>query len=307
MLLVVSVVLVGATAVVTNLRPIQADIVYKQADPYDRGRQWLIAVEHYEHAIDLSPREDFYYLYLGRAYLELASTLEDPVARDNVMRKTEQRLTEAREINPLNTDHSANLARMYRRWAETALDPEMRPSLLLRSSENYAIATALSPQNAILWNEWAMLYYYGLGDVAGYERTLQHSLELDPGFDQTWLMCGDINRQEGKLEEAARCYEEALELDPRAPQVWRVVGDTYIALQRWEDAIHALTRTVELDPAADDLWNMHNVLARLYSQIGRQEQALMHASAALQLAPEDQQAMLQELIAQLQSLETPQP
>jgi tetratricopeptide (TPR) repeat protein len=223
------------------------------------------------------------------------------------MRETERVLTQAREINPLNTDHSANLARMYRRWADTALDAEMRPSLLRRSAENYAIATSLSRQNVILWNEWAMLYYYGLGDVAAYGRTLQHSLELDPGFDQTWLMCGDINRQEGRLEEAAQCYEEALELTPGIPQVWRVVGDTYMALQRWEDAIDALTQALVLQPDSEDAWNVHNVLARLYSQVGQQEQALVHASTALQLAPEDQQSMLQDLIAQLQSLETLQP
>jgi tetratricopeptide (TPR) repeat protein len=307
MALVVSIVLVGAMAVVTNLMPIQADIVYKQADPYDRGRQWLIAIEHYKHAIELAPREDFYYLYLGRAYLEYASSLEDPNVRETVMRETERVLTQAREINPLNTDHSANLARMYRRWADTALDAEMRPSLLRRSAENYAIATSLSRQNVILWNEWAMLYYYGLGDVAAYGRTLQHSLELDSGFDQTWLMCGDVNRQEGRLEEAAQCYEEALELTPGIPQVWRVVGDTYIALQRWEDAIDALTQALVLQPDSEDAWNVHNVLARLYSQVGQQEQALVHASTALQLAPEDQQSMLQDLIAQLQSLETLQP
>ena len=300
-------VLAGATAVVTNLTPIQADIVYKQADPYDRGKQWLVAIEHYKHAIELAPREDFYYLYLGRALLEYASSLEDPTYRDSAMRETEGVLIQAREINPLNTDHSANLARMYRRWADFVSEEETRQALLQLSSENYVMATSLSPQNAILWNEWAMLYFYGLGDVAGYERTLRESLEIDPGFDQTWLVCGDVNRQQGKLEEAAHCYEEALKLKPRAPQVWRMVGDTYIALQQWEDAIDALTQTVELEPNASDIWNIHNVLARLYSQIGQQEQALFYAQMALQRAPEDQQAMLQELVAQIQILETPSP
>ncbi len=339
--LVVLLVLVIAIAVVTNLRPIQADIVYKQADPYDRQGQWLVAIEHYKHAIELAPREDFYYLYLGRAYLEYTSALEDPAVRDVVLRETEQTLTQAREINPLNTDHSANLARMYRRWADFASDDGTRYYMLQRSSDNYAIATSLSPQNAILWNEWAMLLYYGLSDVAGYEHTLQHSLEVDPEFDQTWLVCGDVNRASGNLDEAIHCYEEALELkpnvpqvwgalgetyrqfdnleeavhcyeealrlEPHAPQFWRVLGDTYIAMQRWEDAISALTQVLELEPDADDIWNVHHVLARLYSQVGQQEQALVHASTALQLAPEDQQAALQDLITQLQALETPQP
>ena len=305
--LIVLTVLVGAIAGVTNLTPIQADIVYKQADPYDRGKQWLLAVEHYKHAIELAPREDFYYLYLGRAYLEYATSLDDTAVRDAVMRETEQVLTQAREINPLNTDHSANLARMYRRWADFTTDAGVRQSVLQQSSENYAIATMLSPQNAILWNEWAMLYYYGLGDVEGYERTLERSLEIDSEFDQTWLVCGDVNRQEGGLEEAARCYEQALELEPRAPQVWRMLGDTYIAMERWEDAIGALTQTVELQPDAKDIWNIHQVLARLYSQIGRLDEALWYAQMAVQLAPQDQQPMLQELVAQLQSLEAPQP
>jgi tetratricopeptide (TPR) repeat protein len=305
--LVVLAVMAGAISIVTNLTPIQADIVYKQADPYDRQQQWQVAIEHYRHAIELAPHEDFYYLYLGRAYLEYASTLEDPAVREVVLRETEQTLTEAREINPLNTDHSANLARMYRRWADFSSDEETRQYLLQRSAENYAIATSLSRHNPILWNEWAMLYYYGLGDAAGYERTFQQSLEIDPEFDQTWLMCGDANRQQGNLEEAARCYEEALKLNPRASQVWRVLGDTYIALQQWEDAIHALTQTVKLQPNADDMWNIHQVLARLYSQTGQQEQALEHAQIALQLSPEDQRATLQELVAQIQSLETPQP
>jgi len=305
--LIVLAVMAGAISIVTNLTPIQADIVYKQADPYDRQQQWQVAIEHYRHAIELAPHEDFYYLYLGRAYLEYASTLEDPAVREVVLRETEQTLTEAREINPLNTDHSANLARMYRRWADFSSDEEKRQYLLQRSAENYAIATSLSRHNPILWNEWAMLYYYGLGDAAGYERTLEQSLEIDAEFDQTWLMCGDANRQQGNLEEAARCYEEALKLKPRAPQVWRVLGDTYIALQQWEDAIHALTQTVKLQPNAGDIWNIHQVLAKLYSQTGQQEQALEHAQMALELSPEDQRATLQELVAQIQSLETPQP
>jgi len=339
--LVVLAVLTGAIVVVTNLLPIQADIVYKQADPYDRQSQWPIAIEHYKHAIELAPNEDFYYLYLGRAYLEYASSLEDPAVQDAVLRETEQVLMEAREINPLNTDHSANLARMYRRWGDFAADEQTRATLLQRSSKEYAVATTLSPHNPILWNEWAILMYYGLGDVAGYERTFQRSLELDPNFDQTWLVCGDVNRGLGELEEAAHCYEEALRLKPETPQVlkmlgetyralqrwddaiatftrvleiepgasdaWRVLGDTYITTQQWEQAIIALTRVLELEPEAEDLWNVHQVLARLYSQIGQREQALAHASTALELAPEDQQPILQDLIAQLQSQGMLQP
>ncbi len=337
--LLVLVVLVSAVVVETNLQPIQADIIYKQADPYDRQKQWQVAIEHYKRAIELVPNEDFYYLYLGRAYLELASSLDDPVARENVMLETEKTLIQARETNPLNTDHSANLARMYRRWSDFSQGNQTaRQELLRKSSENYALATMLSPQNAILWNEWAMLHFYSLGDVAGYERTLQQSLDIDPEFEQTWLMCGDINVQQGKLEDAIACYEEALkyqprksqpqvwvamgnayrqndqlekavdaykealELNPRNAQFWRVLADVYITMQQWDDAIQALTQVVEISPNASDVWNIHQVLAQLYSQTGQLGQALSHAQTAQQLAPEDQQDALQGLVTQIQSM-----
>jgi len=299
---------VGGIATVSNLQPVKADIVYKQGEPYDRGGQWLIAIEHYKRAIELAPREDFYYLYLGRAYLEYASSIEDPAVRESLLRETERVLLQARELNPLNTDHSANLARMYRRWADLAGDENTKRTLLQKSSENYALATTLSPNNAILWNEWAMLYYYGMGDVEGYERALRRSLELDPDFDQTWLVCGDVNRHRGNVAEAIHCYEEALRLRPSNSDVWRALGDTYIAAQQWEKAIHALTRTLELQPKAQDAWNVLQVIARLYSQLGQQEQALLYARQALEVAPDEQHDALEGLVAQIQQImEASQP
>lgn len=305
--LLVLLISVGAIVSVSNLQPIKADIIYKQGEPYDRGGQWLIAIEHYKRAIELAPKEDFYHLYLGRAYLEYASTITDPAVRDALMRETEHVLIQARELNPLNTDHSANLARMYRRWADFASDEETKRALLKKSSENYALATMLSPHNAILWNEWAMLYYYGLGDFEGYERALRTSLEIDSEFDQTWLVCGDVNRQRGNIEEATRCYEAALRLRPNNGDVWRALGDTYIAAQQWEKAIYALTRTLELQPNAKDAWNLLQVVARLYSQLGQQEQALLYAQKALEVAPDEQRSALEGLVAQIrQIMETPQ-
>lgn len=332
--LVVLVVLAGAVAVMTNLRPIKADIIYKQANPYERQGQWLVAIEHYKHAIELAPKEDFYYLYLGRAYLEYAKTLKDPAVRDRVMERTEKTLLQAREINPLNTDHSANLARMYRTWAGFASDAETRQEMVGRASDSYAVATKLSPNNAVLWNEWGMLLL-SVGDYEGAEEKIAHSLEMDPGFDQTWalqadlylqqdmitealgaydkaleinprqvntwLRVGDLRRQRNELEEAAEAYEKALELRPKQTQAWRVLGTVYAQLGRLDEAVGALQRALELAPQASDAWDTHRMLAIVYNQAGQNGAALSHAQRALELAPEDQQGVLEKLVAQLQS------
>jgi tetratricopeptide (TPR) repeat protein len=322
----------GAAAVVTNLHPIQADIIYKQANPYERQGQWPVAIRHYQRAIDLAPREDFYYLYLGRAYLEYAKTLQDPGQRRTILQETEETLKQAREINPLNTDHSANLARMYRTWAQLAQDGETRQEMIQRASENYEIATRLSPQNAILWNEWGMLYL-SVGRFEEAQEKIARSLEVDPGFEQTWtiqadlyanrdmitdaleayetaleidpkltdvwLRVGDIRRQRGELMEATEAYEKALELSPRHVQAWRVLGSLYAQTDRPQQGIEALQRALELAPDGEDAWDTHRILAILYSQLGQRDAALTHAEQALQTAPENQQGNLEQLVAQL--------
>jgi len=332
--LLVMFLLAGAVAVVTNLHPIRADIIYKQADPWERQGQWPVAIQHYARAIDLARREDFYYLYLGRAYLEYAKTLEDPAVQRTILGRTEETLLEAREVNPLNTDHSANLARMYRTWAQLATDAETRQEMTQRSSESYAVATRLSPQNAILWNEWGLLYL-AAGQFEEAQEKVSHSLEIDPDFDQTWtiqadlyanqnmitdaleaytraleinprqtdvwLRVGDIQRQQQNFEEAAEAYEQALELRPRNVQVWRVLGSVYAQIGQPEKGIEALNRALELGPEKEDAWDTHRMLAILYSQIGEPQQAVHHAEIALQNAPDGQQANLEQLLAQLES------
>ncbi len=326
--------LVGAVAVVTNLHPIQADIIYKQADPWERQGQWPVAIQHYMRAISLAPREDFYYLYLGRAYLEYAKTVDDPSVQRTVLERTEETLIEAREINPLNTDHSANLARMYRTWAQLAGDAETRQEMTQRSSENYAVATRLSPQNAILWNEWGLLYLAS-GQFEEAQEKIAHSLELDPDFDQTWtiqadlyanqdmitdaleaytraleinprqvdvwLRVGEMHQRKENLVEAAEAYEQALELRPNDVQVWRTLGSVYGQIGQLEEGIQALNRALELAPESQDAWDTHRMLAILYSQIGEGERAIDHAEAALESAPEEEQTSLETLLTQLQS------
>jgi len=332
LVLVILGLLAGAAAVLTNLHPIQADVIYKQANPYERQDQWPVAIRHYQKAIDMAPREDFYYLYLGRAYLEYAKTIQDPAQRRTMMGRTEETLREARDINPLNTDHSANLARMYRTWMQIAQDGERRQELLELSSENYDIATTLSPQNAILWNEWGMLYL-SAGQFEAAQEKIAHSLEIDPDFEQTWtiqadvyanqdmitdaldayeraltldpkqvdvwLRVGDIRRQRDEPAHAIKAYQEAVELRPRHVQAWRVLGTLYAQAGQHQDAIEALQQALQVSPNGGDVWDTHRMLAILYNQVGEQEAALAHAQQALDLAPEQQQGNIEQLLAQL--------
>ena len=288
------------SAVQANLRPIRADIIYKQALPWEEQGQWGGAVRHYQRAIQLAPHEDFYHLYMGRALLEYATGAADTAEQEAVLRETERVLLMAQVLNPLNTDHSANLARMYRRWAGLPAGQAQRTPLLELSSRYYRSATTLSPNNPILWNEWATLHLYELGDEESFLQRINHSLELDDGFEQTWLVLGDYRAQRGDLEGAAEAYRRALEILPGMPQVWNALARVYLQQGQNDAAVEALSRSLEIDPAGGWAWDAHYLLAVAYYQIGMPERALAEAQMALQMAPEDRRPAIEQLVQQLQ-------
>lgn len=321
--LVVLAVLVGITVVKTNLRPIQADIIYKQADQWERSGQWPAAIEIYRYALELAPHEDFYYLYLGRALLEYARNVGDSAVRENILQMTEQTLVQAREINPLNTDHSANLARMYSVWAQLiAMDAanasdigtqlqllRRAAELFQRASENYALATMLSPNHALLRNQWCSLYlnmynlmknqeaiFSALGDTAAAQsaaqealsymvkaqETISYSLAIDPDYDESWLMQADVYSVQGFVTNTITAYQRALEINPNLTDVWFRLGDLYMNQARWAEASGTYEKALQLNPGHAQGWR---VLGSVYAQLGRLEEAVAALQRALELDP----------------------
>ncbi len=288
------------SALQTNLRPIRADIIYKQGLPWDEQGQWGAAIPHYQRAVQLAPHEDYYYLYLGRALLEYSKTLTDVTQQEAALRETERVLLIAQALSPLNTDHSANLARMYQQWANLPAGQAQRENLLALSARYYEAATRLSPNNAILWNQWATLEFYERRNEEKFLQLISHSLELDDGFEETWLILGDFRSQKGDLEGAAEAYRRALEIRPGLPQVWNALARIHLQQGRNEAAVEALTRSLELDPTGAWAWDAHRLLAIAYYQMGMPEQALLEAQTALQMAPEQHRPAIEQLVGQLQ-------
>jgi tetratricopeptide (TPR) repeat protein/O-antigen ligase len=370
----------------SNLQPIAADIVYKQAAPWDQQgaavlqagtnvQGWDVAVEHYRQAIQLAPNEDFYYLWLGRALLEKAKSTQNTQAlrswpdnasftrviddgpqnwnrlpntlpssamsREDLLIAARVILNEARVINPLNTDHSANLARMWRQSGDIATDPAVRQQRYEDSSREYATATTLSPNNAVLWNEWASLYLYSLGDAQTARDKLDHSLSIDPVFDQTYLLRGELVMQEAarldqerqaaaqaaaaipvtdtaRLQEAQAAQEKAEEAYKNSLRQARIEFTAAISAnpaslqpynvvtyidQQLGDIASAISVTQLLLEKSPDDWVAYKNLALLYRDANQVELAREAARKALELAPQDQQATLQALLDQLNGIQ----
>jgi len=302
---------------VTNLRVVQADIAFKSGDSFAKPGTWPAAIAVYNHAIDLAPSEDFYYLFLGRAYLEYGKTLEDTTEREQLITQAKSDLVKAQKINPLNTDHTANLARLHSLWSSFAADPQTAKTLAETSSDYFSKAVVLSPQNARIWDEWAVLYLNAFQEMDEAFERLRRSLELDPDYDWTHALLGDYHSRtaqetddpaakEEALQQAAKHYTQAYELTPQRELSTQynyllVLANTRILLNQPLLAVEAYEKALESDVNPQDRWRIEETIGRIYAQMGDIEQALFWLTRALMSAPEEERERLQSMVIQIEA------
>jgi tetratricopeptide (TPR) repeat protein len=329
----------------TNLKVIRADVIYKQGEEWSNQQQWELAIAHHKRALELAPNEDFYYLWAGSAYLEKSKTAPaegciitgEPnisgvlnmsiertaqLCREDLLTAARTILLEARHVNPLNTDHSANLGRLYKNWSDLSETPELRAERIEESIGYYTQAIKLSPQNTIVWNELATVYLYQQGDLEKAWETINRSLQLDDRYYQTYMIAGDASLRETELldqqlvakqqelaaagegqkaalqteisrlgadrtaalEAAINSYERALEIQPNLMNVYRTVAGAYEQLGRLDEAIETLRNAATNNPNSAE---PYIGLAELYHRNNDLEAAAAAYGQAIALNPND--------------------
>ncbi|MCL4487028.1 MAG: O-antigen ligase family protein [Chloroflexi bacterium] len=277
----------------TDYTNVSADILYKGGNSYDSAGAWSQSIAVYERALTLQPNQDFYELFLGRAYLEAARASTDPNQQNQMLNKSEQTLLDAQKLNPLNTDHTANLARLHRVWASLTGDPAQKTAQLQKSSDYYAQATRLSPNTAYLYNEWSQTFMQAGQDQKAL-TALEQSLKLDPKFAQTYVYLGDFYRTQHDTAQAADSYFKALELDPSSLSdpdgtptrtVFGVLGQPDLAPRAIAayDAIKAKFKSSDA-PVPNVV---RYALSDLYRRTGQMDKARQELQQAFQDAPTD--------------------
>jgi hypothetical protein len=317
--LVASIILVPAALVAvinSNLEPIQADIMFKLASPFVQNNQWPGAILVYHEALDKAPREDHYYLFLGRAYLEYARSLSDQTEQQAFMQQAVDDLKLAQEINPLNTDHTANLARLYSYWGATSQDDRQKQQYLAFAEQYYQEALNLSPNNAVLWTENAVLQLNALDDPAGALQSAEKAKELDPTYDRIYALLGDYYVQAASATElqderrqlyhlAADNYQLATESVAEIPANYPILytyslalGGVYLELKQAEQASMAYQDAYQYADAVNK-WRVAETITRLYQQNQDYERAREWARIARGQAPESETDRLDQLINEL--------
>lgn len=231
-----------------NFNPIRADMRFQQGQGLSEQdglslERLVQALDEYLATVRMNPREDFYYLNLGRVLMTMADSVraqgvplgaaapaprvEDLLRLNDaealvgfvqttppmaMMSYAEAVLLRAHDLNPRNKDHFANLGRLNSYWYSWTSDPER----LRASLDWYERVTPIAPQDVTLLNERAgvLMQLGDYGAINGDEalaqsyygqagELLRHSAELDPRYADTFMRLGDLALAQGEGPEAA--------------------------------------------------------------------------------------------------------
>ncbi len=291
-------VIIAALIYFTNYTNVSADILYKAGSGYETAGAWQKSIDTYQRALDLQPTQDFYALFLGRAYLQGARVVTDLAQQAQMLAKSEQVLLKAQRDNPLNTDHTANLARLHREWASLSDDPAQKSLHLGKAIDYYQMATRLSPNTAYLYNEWVMTYLQA-GNPPKALEVLNKSLQIDSQYAQTYLYLGEYYRTQHDNENAAVSYLKALSLDPGAlsdPDGQLMAGPAGVlsqadTVERAVQAYQAIAAKYQSDKSPVPV-TVYYALATLYRQSGQNDLARQQLEQAVEARPGDLNAQL---------------
>lgn len=280
-----------------NVSVVSADVTFKQAlgdeaqaNQYitlaqqaqgntTQARQYLtqafqiysIAIGQFQQAAAAQPQQDFYDLFLGKTWLERVQNdamLNATVQRDQDLHSGEAVLLQAEQINPLDSDHSANLARLYHLWA--SYDTTKYPLSL----QWFTHATDLAPHNSILIDE--------MGTVQReYGAFLQQHNQVKQGTQY--------------IQMAVTTFKRAANVDPQSSDARALLGDTeFVYLHNYAAAVAAYQDAIRVNPAISNPGAIHTNIAYADNALGNYTQAISEARTALTLVSlQTSQAQLQ--------------
>ena len=220
------------------------------------------AVEHYERAVALDPRD-------SRPLVQLAN-LRGAQGRSDEADEYLRRVRELRPQEPVTLQNMAESLRKQERYEEAI--------------ETYRAVLDVDPKYA--------LAHAGLGTtlfaMKRYEEaiaSLERSVSLDPGSPATparHVLMGRASKKLGKIDAAVEHYERAVAIDPHHATAVDSLAMLRFGQKRYEEALGLYQKLVGIKP--DSAQTHSNLGATLY-YLNRPDEAIRSFERALSLDP----------------------
>jgi len=116
--------------------------------------------------------------------------------------------------------------------------------------------------------------------IAIFEKTIP----LNPNYADAYSGLADVLIYTGQYEKAILLVKKAMRLNPRSPPYYLyILGNAYYLAKRYEEAIATLRESVEKHP---DFLPSRIILALVYSEMNREEEARAEAAQIMKRSPE---------------------
>jgi tetratricopeptide (TPR) repeat protein len=234
-------------------------------DIYERQARFADALNHYQSAVRLDPKNDKFVFDLGAEllahenYAEAQKIFNAGVERFPRAVRLHVGLGAAQFMAGKIDESIDNFLQAV------DLDPKFEPAYLFlgeaftfsdtrspRAIEKMAYLAGKQPQS------FGAQYYYGSALVKDMEKTgkltdaerahvaLRQAVNLRPQDARVYFRLGELFRVEKQIEKAVPFYEKAITLDPSFPEPLYKLGQAYVRLGRQEEAKKTFARHREV-------------------------------------------------------------
>jgi adenylate cyclase len=155
------------------------------------------------------------------------------------------------------------------------------PSALERSAEMAQRAIALDDSDPVVHLTLGCAHLFHRQHEQAIAE-MERAIALDPNYADAHIWMTLILNYVGRPDEAIGWAEKAMRLNPHYPGWYlNFLGMAYVLARRYDEALIVLKRALTLTPNLDT----HILLASLYSQLGREEEARAEAAEILRMSP----------------------
>jgi len=211
---------------VTNLRPVQADVYYNLGVMYHAAGKYDQSIGFYRRALNLAADQPLYHLYLGMAtFVGKVPTATDETQRLIWFGEARREVEKAINLSPLEPDYPWNLGDLYQQWARLAPTPAEKAQRLVQALQYYQETVTLSPHS--------------------------HGPRLKGTMIETALLLGDTYRAAAAPESARTAYEHASALEPQDYRSHKSLAVLYQQWGRREEALAEARLARDLAPASE--------------------------------------------------------
>ncbi|MBW8041690.1 MAG: tetratricopeptide repeat protein [Planctomycetes bacterium] len=124
--------------------------------------------------------------------------------------------------------------------------------------------------------------YNNQGKTQEAEKCWQRCLSLDPDYANAYDNMGWIAMRRADYEKAVAMWRKVLQIKPRKPGVYQLIANGLLCLGRSSEAIAALKKEIEINPK---LYRSYFFLGQEYSHLKEYEKAKQYYEAAMKIEP----------------------